>query len=282
MYTAIRLALFSFIYSIIFIVSFSSMATSAETPSVRKSLIRSSNTNANEKYTFQYCNPLRKKPFDKKSSKKKLLVIGDSQACDFLNSIKENGFFSNYQIRMRYIPYQCQPVLSTHPSYFIARKDRALCENTERTDNLEQARAQIEEADLIIFSARWKIKAAQALSHTIRHLKLKPQQKVVVVGSKSFGKISIRQYLRMSDRKLLTIKNEIDQEVKEVNSILRTRLSPRAVFIDQYKLICGSDSSCPIFTGNLDLISYDGWHLTQAGARYVGSKVFQNSPLSRM
>ncbi len=279
---ATRLALFGFIYSIIFIVSFSSMVASAETPSVRKSLIQSSNTNANEKYTFKYCNPLRKKPFDKKSSKKKLLVIGDSQACDFLNSIKENGFLNNYQIRMRYIPYQCQPVLSSHPSHFIEHKDRALCENTERTDNLEQARAQIEEANLIIFSARWKIKSAQALSHTIRHLKLKPHQKVVVVGSKSFGKISIRQYLHMSDRKLLAIKNEIDEEVQEVNSILRTRLSRRTLFIDQYKLICGSDSACPIFTGNLDLISYDGWHLTQAGARYVGSKVFQNSALSRM
>jgi hypothetical protein len=280
---ATRRVLFHFIYSFIFILSLSSVTTvTAETPSVRKSLIRSSNINANEKYTFKYCNPLRKKPFDKKSSKKKLLVIGDSQACDFLNSIKENGFFRNYQIRMRYIPYQCQPVLSSHPSYFIAHKDRALCEDVERTDNLEQAREQIEEANLIIFSARWKVKAAKALSQTIRHLRLKPHQRVVVLGSKSFGKISIRQYLRMSDRKLRAIKNEIDGEVKEVNSILRTRLSRRAVFIDQYKLICGSDKNCPVFTGNLELISYDGRHLTQAGARYVGSKVFQNSALSRM
>ncbi len=277
-----KFTLLSFIYSSIFVTLFLGLTAKAETPSVRKSLIKSSNINANEKYTFKYCNPLRKKPFDKKSHKKKLLVIGDSQACDFLNSIKENGFFRNYQIRMRYIPYQCQPVLSNHPAEFIAVKDRALCSNTERTDNLEQARKQIEEANLIIFAARWKIKAAQALSHTIRHLNLKPYQRVVVLGSKSFGKISIRRYLHMSDRKLLAIKNEIEEEVQEVNAILRTHLSRKTIFIDQSKLICGSNDSCPIFTGNLDLISYDGRHLTQAGARYVGRKVFLNSALSRM
>jgi hypothetical protein len=279
---AIRPALFSFFYSLIFILPLFDVTTSATTPSVRKSLIKSSNTNINEKYTFKYCNPLRKKPFDKNSNKKKLLVIGDSQACDFLNSIKENGFFNNYQIRMRYIPYQCQPVLSNHPSHFIEDKDRAICEDQERTDNLSQAREQIDEANLIIFSARWKIKAAQALSHTIRHLKLKPHQGVVVLGSKSFGNIAIRRYLNMSDRELLGIKNEIDEEVQQVNSILRTHLSRRVVFIDQYKIICGSMNDCPIFTGNLDLISYDGWHLTKEGARFVGSKLFQNSGLGRM
>lgn len=282
MHMAIRPALFSFLFAFIFISLFSSFTVVAETPSVRKSLIRSSNINANEKYTFKYCNPLRRKPFDNKIDKKKLLVIGDSQACDFLNSIKENGFFRNYQIRMRYIPYQCQPVLSNHPSYFIAHKDRALCGNEDRTDNLEQARKQIEEANLIIFSARWKIKAAQALPHTIRHLKLMPHQRVVVLGSKSFGKISIRRYLHMSDRKLLKIKNGIDEEVEQVNAILRSRLKGGTIFIDQYNLICESNTECPIFTGNLDLISYDGWHLTKAGARYVGSKIFQNSLLSRM
>jgi hypothetical protein len=282
MHTASKSALFSFFYTLLLIVPLLNFSATAATPSVRKSLIKSSNININEKYTFKYCNPLRKKPFDNTSNKKKLLVIGDSQACDFLNSIKENGFFSNYQISMRYIPYQCQPVLSSHPSYFIANKDRVICEDEERTDNLEQARKQIEEANLIIFSARWKIKAAQALSHTIRHLKLKPYQRVVVLGSKSFGKISIRRYLNMSDRELLNIKNKIDEEVKQVNAILRTHLDHRTIFIDQYKLICGSSTDCPVFTGNLELISYDGRHFTKAGARFAGSKVFKNSGLSRM
>ena len=282
MHMAIKPALFSFFYTLLLITPLLQSSASAATPSVRKSLIKSSNININEKYTFKYCNPLRKKPFDKNSSKKKLLVIGDSQACDFLNSIKENGFFRNYQISMRYIPYQCQPVLSNHPSHFIANKDRVICEDEERTDNLKQAKEQIKEANLIIFSARWKLKTAQALPHTIRHLKLKPYQRVVVLGSKSFGKISIRRYLNMSDRKLLSIKNEIDEEVEQVNSTLRTRLSRRIIFIDQYKLICGSTTDCPVFTGNLELISYDGRHLTKAGARFAGSKIFKNSGLSRM
>ncbi|MCK5901557.1 MAG: hypothetical protein KAG28_00285 [Cocleimonas sp.] len=261
---------------------FSTISAMADSPSARKSLIRSANIDANEEYTFKHCNPLRKKPFETNSKKKKLLLIGDSQACDFLNSMIENGYLTNYQIRMRYIPYQCQPLISKHLSRFIDRKDRELCADTERTDNLLQAKEQIKQANLVIFSARWKAKAAKALTETIRQLNIKSDQNVIVLGGKFFGKISIRQYLRMSDKTLLSIKNDIDDNVKESNKILRTELNRRIIYIDQYKLVCGSEKDCPVFTKNLDLISYDGWHLTKSGARYVGNKLFKNSPLREM
>ncbi|MCL2589426.1 MAG: hypothetical protein FWD67_00785 [Betaproteobacteria bacterium] len=42
-------------------------------------------------------------------------------------------------------------------------------------------------------------------------------------------------------------------------------------FVDLYGLICGTDSqTCPIFSPDGKLLSYDGDHLTQAGAAYIG------------
>lgn len=269
----------TFFISLILLIPFTA---SADKYSVRKGLIRTTNIAANEKYTFKYCNPLRQKPFNKKDKRRKLLLVGDSQVCDFLNSMKANGYLRNYQISVRYIPYQCQPIIYSQHKHFIARKDRALCKNKERTDNLEEARDQIAQADVVIFSARWKLKAAQALPATLRHLRFKPHQKVIVLGGKFFGKIAIRKYLRMPDRKLMSIRNRVNGEVKRVNTLFRTKLGRRFHFIDQYKLVCESNNNCPVFTGNLELMSYDGWHLTKAGARFVGNIIYNHSILKHL
>ncbi|MCK5903127.1 MAG: hypothetical protein KAG28_08245 [Cocleimonas sp.] len=258
--------------------------THANTPSgtLKRNLLHDSNVKVNERYTFSRCNAIRKKPFLNQSKKKKILLIGDSHGCDFLNIVKENNFLQNYQIRMRYIPYQCQPVLNGKGGKFVEKKDHALCNNEARTDSLMQAKDQMKEADIIIFAARWKLKTARILPFTIKHLRLKPHQKVIVIGSKNFGKISTRHYMTMSPQALKQVKNSIDPEVQKINAILRQRIKGRLSFVDQSKLVCGSHVACPVFTDNLHLISYDGWHLTPAGARHIGKVLFQRSILANL
>jgi len=249
---------------------------------LQRNLLTDSNIKVNGKYTFLRCNSIKKKPFDENSPKKKILLIGDSHACDFLNTIRENNFLQNYQIRMRYIPYQCQPVLHGKGGKFVDAKDKALCANEARTDSLTQAKQQMSEAHIIIFAARWKLTSARILPFTIKHLRLKPHQKVIVIGSKSFGKITTRRYMKMSREELKNLKNDVDKDVQKINSILRKRIRGRMIFVDQERLLCGSDKTCPIFTKNLRLMSYDGWHFTPAGARYAGKLLFQKSILGRL
>ncbi|MCK5725326.1 MAG: hypothetical protein KAH22_00720 [Thiotrichaceae bacterium] len=250
--------------------------------SFKRNLIRDSSVQINGKYTFSRCNTIRRKAFNKKSHKKKILLIGDSHGCDFLNSMLSNNYLQNFQISMRYIPYQCQPVLNGKGGKFVDKKDRPLCANEARTDSLMQAKEQIKEADIIIFSARWKLNTARVLPFTIKHLRLKPNQKVIVVGSKGFGKISPRRYMRMSTPELKAIKNDVDPEVQKINAVLRQRITGRSIFIDQTKLLCGSHTKCTIFTDNIHLISYDGWHLTPAGAKHLGKILFKRSILGRL
>ncbi len=260
----------------------SAFPSSKPSVGLKRNIMADANVKVNEKYTFVRCNALKKKPFNNNIKKKKILIIGDSHGCDFLNVIRENNYLQNYQISMRYIPYQCQPVLHGKGTRFVAPKDRALCANEARTDSLSQAKEQISEADIIIFAARWKLNTARVLPFTIKFLRLKPYQKVIVIGSKNFGKISVRHYLSMSRNELLKITNDLDSEVQKINAILRKRITGRMTFIDQTHILCGSDKTCPIFTDNLHLISYDGWHFTQAGARYAGKLLFQKSMLGKM
>lgn len=250
---------------------------------VKDSLMAAADTKASGEYAFSQCRELKGKPFTSEGKQKKALIIGDSYACDFLNAVTENAYLQDYQISLRYIPYDCQTVMGERSAGFIAAKDRAFCANPDRADTLERAKEQVQAADLVILASRWKPEIAQELPQTIRQLGLKPQQKLVVVGNKFFGKITVRQYLRMADNELKALQNEVDPaEAKTINDGLAQRLGKEAVFVNPHQLLCGDDASCPLFTDDLKLISYDGRHLTRAGARYVGKVLFQQSALGHM
>ncbi len=131
--------------------------------SIRESLLDAADPKASGEYAFSQCRQLQGKPFDSGSHEEKSPVVGDSYGCDFLNSVLENGYLQDYQIRVRFIPYSCQTVVGDGSERFIDAKDRAFCAKPERADSLERAKAQIQEADLVIFSARWKPEIAQEL-----------------------------------------------------------------------------------------------------------------------
>ena len=255
----------------------------AASSAARSNLLGAADPKASGEYAFSQCRALQGKPFASNTQKKKALIVGDSYGCDFLNSVLENGYLKDYQVRVRFIPYSCQTVLGEGSEHFIDAKDRAFCAKPERADSLERAKVQIQEADLVIFSARWKPEIAEELPGTLANLGLKPQQKVVVVGSKFFGKISVREYLRMSDAELKALKNTVDiAEAKTINATLAKNLGNQAAFVDPHALLCGEGARCPLFTDDLKLISYDGRHLTKDGARYVGKVLFEHSALGKM
>jgi len=240
-------------------------------------LLKAADTKANGKYVRTRFLNIIKKPFDS-GGKKKALIIGDSHAQDFLNSVIESGYLQDYQLRTRYIPAHCQIYLGENAEQFIKRKDKALC---KKSDNLSQAKTQIGEANLIFLVANWKEWAAKALPQTINNLELTSQQKLFVIGRKHFGKISIRNYLRLPAGELRSLRNKVDVQQTTINNIMSKNLS-KNVFVDLQGLVCGSSGRCPVFTNNLKLISFDGGHLTKDGAQYVGKILFQNSILANL
>ncbi len=251
--------------------------TASSASQIRSELQKAADTKASGAYVRKRFLQMMRKPFTS-TSKKKALIIGDSHAQDFLNGVLENGYLRNYQISTRYIPTRCQIYFGEHLTQFIKHRDRAFC---KKSDSLLRAKRQIAEADLIILAGDWKAWSAKALPLSIKKLGLKPRQKLFVVGRKSFGKISIRNYLRMPDQKLRTLRNKVDAHQTKVNNIMSRSLS-RSVFINQQQLICGSSATCPVFTKDLKLISFDGGHLTRDGARHVGRVLFQGSSLGRL
>ena len=134
----------------------------------------------------------------------------------------------------------------------------------------------------MILAVLWREWAVQELPQTIENLDLAPTQKLVILGRKSFGKISLRHYLRMSEDKRVALRNPINEKFLNANQQMKQGL-PADIFVDQYALICGEGQmTCPVFTPNGELISFDGGHLTKQGASFVGERIFFSAALSQL
>ncbi|WP_157832825.1 SGNH hydrolase domain-containing protein [Thiolinea disciformis] len=243
---------------------------------LRAALLKDADTEAGGEYVRAEFLKAVKKPFDSKDARKKVLLVGDSHAQDLFNALRENEHLKNYQLSVRYIPTRCQMYLGNEDvSAFIKPSDASMCSSS---DNLSQAKQQIEQADIVFLAASWQTWSAERLPETLNNLNLRPEQKLLVLGRKSFGKINARSYLRQSEAEWANLRNPIDEQQAVINASLRKVLGAQ-VFVDIHEILCGQGTTCPIFTPDLRLISFDGGHFTPAGAKYAGKLLFEREPL---
>ncbi|MBV2181866.1 MAG: acyltransferase [Castellaniella sp.] len=208
----------------------------------------------------------------------RILVIGDSFAQDFVNMVAESGSWPAAQIRTVYIPVICQmSAVKQDVSKFIAQSDQPGC---ARSPNIVSSMPLIQKADVIVLAAHWAKWSAELLPETIRNMRLRSDQRLFVVGSKNFSPVNVRQFLSLGPSGREGVSHRVAPSVSEVNSILRNEL-PANVFVDQVRIVCGLNEECPLVTGQDGLISYDGDHLTQEGAAYIGKKIFSESSLAQ-
>lgn len=220
-----------------------------------------------------------KKPFTPDDTRKKMIIMGDSHAQDFYNALAENNLEQRYQIRTRRIPAICGLYLGEENiSGLIEKKHVPIC---KKADTLSAAMPQIKQADIVILAANWKLWSTQRLPTTIKNLKIKAPQKLFIIGRKNFGKLKLRSYLKRSKHELIQLRNPTLGAQREINQTMRQSLT-KGIFVDIQALICKSENDCPLFTPQARLISFDGGHLTQPGARHVGSVLLRHSPLNEL
>ncbi|MCK5725280.1 MAG: hypothetical protein KAH22_00490 [Thiotrichaceae bacterium] len=237
-------------------------------------ILKAADTKANGVYVRAKFVSLMGKRFAR-SNKKKVLVIGDSHAQDFINMAYENGFFANYQVKTRNVPTHCQVSLVDDHEKYIKAKYRDFC---EKADSLQKAIQQIGEADIVILVANWTMWAAKGLPKTIKNLNLAANQKLIVIGRKSFGRINLRKLVKKSKDSLLKFTNRVDSNQEPINRLMRATLN-KGIYVDFHKTICQQSRRCRLFTEDLELISFDGGHLTKKGASYVGKQLFEKTLL---
>jgi len=272
-----RFSLFFLISSLF--MSFSSLCVMAQASNAKEDILQAADKRLSGDYVKRRFLAQLKKLFSENDARKKMLIMGDSHAQDFYNALLENNIDQRYQMRTRRIPAICGFYLGSEDiNPLIEKKHRPIC---QKADTLVDAMPQIKQADIVILAANWKLWSAKRLPTTIQHLNIQSPQKLFVVGRKNFGKLNLRKYLHLSNNELRQFRNPVYGIQREINQIMRERLA-KNVFVDIQTLVCQSEKDCPLFTPEARLISFDGGHLTQQGARYVGRILLQNAPLNQL
>lgn len=208
--------------------------------------------------------------------RRRLLIIGDSFSQDFYNMIAETGGFPGYQIVTRRFLSTCQIYLGPEDVTPLLGAEAANCaRQVQAADLVPLAR----EADVVVFAFSWRPWSGARVAETIANFGFRDDQTVLVIGRKSFGYFNARSFLGMDPAARLALRNGPRPEHAATNEIMRRLVAPE-MFVDTQALVCGAAPDCPLFAPDGGMISFDGNHLTRAGARYLGTLLFRDPRLA--
>lgn len=208
------------------------------------------------------------RPFNE-TSKRRVLVVGDSYAKDLINVMYEGRMDTVIQFSTKQINSECGNSYTTKNfDKFIPKSRARRCEWMGRYED-PRMRSLMIEADEIWLVNSWMDWVIELMPETLTALSTKFDAEIKVFGSKNFGDISISKMLKINPSKRYNYSQAASVEVLYTNQRLK-EIIPADNFVDLSVVSCGGDvAECAIFTKEGLLISTDGGHLTRAGAKHL-------------
>ena len=181
---------------------------------------------------------------------RKLLVVGNSTARDFVNMVIETHSFPSYNI--------------------VYRDDVSLCQFASLSPKLQ---ALVRSATLIVSVYDHKY-GPTCDARTLANL---PEfvGKTVFVGAKDFG-VNLNPIARIALDKRAGVRVAVSNEALKANQAYRA-ITPPSLYVDILADLSITDGTIPIFDDAGRMLSEDRVHLTRPGAAFVGARVFRDS-----
>lgn len=206
----------------------------------------------------------------------KLLLIGDSYSQDFFNVLKESGRTNSVQAIAHFVPTGCQNVSSDTPDIeqHILEHNKKPCEAAVRVGD-DALVERLVKSDGVIVATSWTEYTDEQILKLVEKIKSFGVDNVLVVGRKEFPTITTEQLIEMNLEKLENSRLQVSDYYYGVQKRMSETVPPDE-YLNLHSMFCGSSIYCPISTPDGYLISFDGRHLTQEGARYIGSKLSES------
>jgi hypothetical protein len=238
----------------------------------------------NERYTVGYFNAFlkTKETFSNTTLtlNRRIALVGDSFMKDFYNMIIEGKYLTNYEFCAYYVSWLCQIYFGSEDRMpFIEPQHRPGCTNA---NDIKYALPLIRQANIVIIASNWKEWSSQRLSTTLKLLNLTKSQRLFVMGAKNFGIVNPNLYVDKPKKYRIKQYQPPTPIAAKINDLL-VKTIDKSIFVNMQKMICtGLNGTCPLFTPNGKLISFDGEHFTKHGAVYVGDIMFNDIPLNEL
>ena len=212
------------------------------------------------------------KDFDKKNNKEDILIIGDSFSEDIVNAVFEASIDQRYDFSSYYIPNKCGVLFVKNKGDRENPKINQSCNKNSFYD--KKLQPLIANADEVWIASSWIIEDLDYLEESIINL-FNANTNIRIFGSKSFGSVSQGWYQKNDiEHWSRVVINESDNIVFDNLSLINNAIDKLATqydisFINVQKILCNGMEKCSNFSEG-DIISYDGGHLTQYGAKVLG------------
>lgn len=212
--------------------------------------------------------PIKQKGNFEENGKTKLLVIGDSQAADFVNLLVDSEK-TNFQLRTIPISAGCQSIVLPLDNYYefaekntqIRKVDIPYC---EREHTYLWRSEVVKEAEVIVIAAHYYPWATKFLKDTVDFFKnTNPNAKVYFLELKN------QKYFASSILISPTIKNNVlDIKAIEVNELMKEAVGEVSI-ISLNSIFCESYDNCKVLTESLYPILFDKIHFTPEGSEFI-------------
>ena len=157
--------------------------------------------------------------------------------------------------------------------HFIERDKLKGC--TESDDLMsDTTRKLMQEADWVFLASGWRKWEAELFQESHQALTREFGDKFFVFGNKNIDFIP-EQHIRTHQNTEFPRQAQRTQTKLEINDIIRATAGDR--FIDPYRFLCPT-SACETLSENGQLIQYDGFHLTEIGARLFAQRMHEHLP----
>ena len=214
-------------------------------------------------------------PAFKNNEKSKVLIIGDSMAADLINVFVESGGADKLDIAAIKIESNCKTLFTfneqQYQRMYNTRAPICRAEHDKVLNNLELVR----DADTVILATYLSLQnTVQFVSQSAALLRKSGAKQVLVLGQKDQQSNGMVFFAKMAFKpNLHKIRTPINDNAKQVNALLMQQ-AKEYEYVDLLGQFCGTQG-CQRVTDDGHLIIFDGTHLTQQGAKFVGQRLLK-------
>lgn len=214
------------------------------------------------------------------NEKAKVLVIGDSQAGDFINVLSESNISEHLSLLSIPIAVECQPVFPIPESAYgnILSNKVDVCRQIRR--NI-LSNGLLQEADTVVLASSWSDWGIEFIDSTVQYLKSKGVSQVAIVGAKNQTMDGVKFNAKYAFHKSIhNIRTPVNKIAIERNIKIK-KCKSDFLFINLLDYFC-TDNQCQRVTNQGHIIIYDTSHLSPEGAKYIAARASSSIWLSSL
>lgn len=223
---------------------------------------------ASDAFVWPLKDQVRGAPFD--PAKPKILVIGDSNSADFINTLAASPVTAGASLSSLFKTDGCGNLYLPR-TVFLDLVDADSARVCPRNDDLmsDRSRQLMAEADVVFFAANWRDWEAGLMAESYASLRAEFGDKFWFVGTKHVAFIP-RDYVSRHENTDFPALVPPDDTSIAINRTLEAAVGDR--FIDPLAFFCGP-AGCDLLTQDGDLIFIDGFHLTKVGVALFADRL---------